>query len=91
MLLIRHSIGSRLFYQTDEYEIHSVEDKWVISVKISEEDSKEIIKFKDELNLFDVGKNQKTWYYTSDANVEFNEKNSVITIIADHQTVYPVD
>ncbi|WP_409276149.1 hypothetical protein V1499_11180 [Neobacillus sp. SCS-31] len=91
MLLIRHSIGSRLFYQTDEYEIDSVEDKWVISFKITEEDSKEIIKFKDELNLFDVGKNQKTWYYTSGANVKFNKEKSEITIIADHKTIYPVD
>jgi hypothetical protein len=91
MLLIRHSIGSRLFYQTDEYDIHPEQDKWVISIKISEENAKEIIKFKEELNLFDVEKNQKTWYYTSGANVEFNKEKSTITIIADHKTVYPVN
>ncbi|WP_066307472.1 hypothetical protein [Bacillus sp. FJAT-29814] len=90
MLLIRHSIGSRLFYQTDEYEIHPEHDKWVIFMKVSDEDSKDIIKFKEELNLFDVEKNQKTWYYTSDGNVEFNKEKSTITIIVDHKTVYPV-
>ncbi|MEH7238704.1 hypothetical protein [Bacillus sp. JJ1562] len=90
MILIRHSIGSRLFYQTDEYEIHPDQDKWVISMKISDEDAKEIIEFKEELNLFDVGENQKTWYYTSDGNVEFNKEKRIVTIIADHKTVYPV-
>ncbi|WP_010284885.1 hypothetical protein [Bacillus timonensis] len=91
MLLIRHAIGSRLFYQTDEYDILPEQDKWVMSIKISEEKAKEIIKFKEELNLFDVEKNQKTWYYTSAANVEFNKEKSTITIIADHKTVYPVN
>lgn len=90
MLLIRHSIGSRLFYQTDEYEIHQEQDKWIVSIKIPEEDAKEIIKFKEELNLFDVEKNQKTWYYTSDGNVEFNKEKCQITIAVDHKTVYPV-
>ena len=90
MLLIRHSIGSRLFYQTDEYDIHPKKDKWVISIKIPEEDAKEIIKFKEELNLFDVKENQKTWYYSSDANVEFSKEKYQMTIIADHKTIYPV-
>ncbi|MEH7381107.1 hypothetical protein V7138_11605 [Bacillus sp. JJ1533] len=90
MLLIRHSIGSRLFYQTEDYEILPQQDKWLISIKVSEEVAIEIIKFKEELNLFDVGENQKTWYYTSDGNVEFNREKSSITIIADHKTVYPV-
>ncbi|MEH7224038.1 hypothetical protein V7112_09525 [Bacillus sp. JJ1566] len=90
MLLIRHSIGSRLFYQTEEYEIHPEQDRWVISIKISEEEAKEVIKFKEELNLFDVEENQKTWYYTSDGSVEFNKDKCIIMIIADHKTVYPV-
>ncbi|MFS0820876.1 hypothetical protein [Bacillus sp. 1P02SD] len=90
MLLIRHSIGSRLFYQTDEYEIHPEQDKWVISLKISDEGAKEVIKFKEELNLFDVEENQKTWYYSSDGNVEYNQEKCTITITADHKTIYPV-
>ncbi|MEH7386081.1 hypothetical protein V7147_11800 [Bacillus sp. JJ1521] len=89
MLLIRHSIGSRLFYQTEEYEVFPEQDKWVVSIKTSEDAANKIIKFKEELNLFDVEKNQKTWYYTSDANVEFDKEKGIITIIADHKTVYP--
>ncbi|MEK3856563.1 hypothetical protein [Cytobacillus sp. FSL H8-0458] len=89
MLLIRHSVGSRLFYQTNEYNIQSIGDKWVISIEITEDEAIKIIKFKEELNLFDVEKNQKTWYYSSDANIEFNNENQMI-ITADHKTVYPV-
>ena len=59
MLLIRHSIGSRLFYQTDHYDIQPKEDKWMISVSIPEEQAKEIIKFKEELNLFVVERKPK--------------------------------
>jgi hypothetical protein len=90
LLLIRHSIGSRLFYQTDHYNIQPKEDKWVISIEIPENEVNEIIKFKEELNLFEVEKNQKTWYYSSDADVHFNRANNQIIIIADHKTVYPV-
>ncbi|MEH7523074.1 hypothetical protein V7149_07255 [Bacillus sp. JJ1503] len=88
MLLIRHSIGSRLFYQTDDYKIQPTGDKWNVYFSISEEEASEIIKFKEELNLFDVEQNQKTWYYSSDANIEYNKNQIIIT--ADHKTVYPV-
>jgi hypothetical protein len=90
MLLIRHSVGSRLFHQTDEYDIQSIGDKWVISIEITEDEAKNIIKFKEELNLFDVEKSQKTWYYSSDAEIVFNKVENQMIITADHKTVYPV-
>jgi hypothetical protein len=90
LLLIRHSIGSRLFYQTDHYEIQPKEDKWIISVSIPEEQAKQIIKFKEELNLFVVEENQKTWYHSSDADIVFNKEHNQLTVFADHKTVYPV-
>lgn len=90
MLLIRHAIGSRLFYQTDDYNIQPQEDKSIISISIPEEQAKEILKFKEELNIFDVEENQKTWYYSSDANVVFNKAKNQIIISTDHKSVYPV-
>ena len=74
MLLIRHAIGSRLFYQTENFDIQLKENKWVISVSIPTEQIEEIIKFKEELNLFVVGENEKTWYYSSNAEIEFNKR-----------------
>ncbi|MBA9027196.1 MULTISPECIES: hypothetical protein [Bacillaceae] len=90
MLMIRHAIGSRLFYQTDDYKIQPHEDKWIISISIPEIHAKEILKFKEELNLFDVEENQKTWYYSSDDHVVFNKAKDQFIISTDHKTVYPV-
>ena len=54
------------------------------------EQAKEILKFKEELNIFDVEENQKTWYYSSDAKVVFNKAKNQIIISTDHKSVYPV-
>ena len=90
MLLIRHAVGSRLFYQTENFDIQQQEDKWIISVSVPEEQAKQIVKFKEELNLFVVGENEKTWYYSSDANIVFNEDINQLIVFVDHKTVYPV-
>jgi hypothetical protein len=90
MLLIRHAVGSRLFYQTENFDIQEKEDKWIISISVPEEQAKQIVKFKEELNLFVVGKNEKTWYYSSDANIVFNEDLNQLIVFVDHKTVYPI-
>jgi hypothetical protein len=45
---------------------------------------------KEELNLFEVKENEKAWYYSSDARIEFNDGENHLIILADHKTVYPV-
>ncbi|KKK38133.1 hypothetical protein WQ57_09960 [Mesobacillus campisalis] len=90
MLLVRHAIGSRLFYQTEHYEIKKNEDKWIISFPISYEKAMNIQKFKEELNLFAVEDTQKTWYYSSDAELLFDKDNEQLLVFADHKTVYPI-
>lgn len=90
MLLIRHAIGSRLFYQTENFEIQSKENLWRITVSIPKDQVEQIITFKDELNIFMVGKNEKTWYYSSNAEIDYQENLNKLVIIADHKTVYPV-
>ena len=54
------------------------------------EQAKQIIKFKDELNFFVVGDHEKTWYYSSDSNIEYVNGDNQMLIYADHKTVYPV-
>ena len=73
MLLIRHAIGSRLFCQTENFDIVQNEKTWLISVSIPAHQAKQVMTFKDELNLFVVGENEKTWYYSSDAKIEYHE------------------
>ena len=90
MLLIRHAIGSRLFYQTENFEIQLKDNMWMISVSIPTDQIEEIIKFKEELNLFVVGENEKTWFYSSNAEIDYQENVNQLVILADHKTVYPV-
>lgn len=90
MILIRHTIGSRLFYQTDHFEIQKNGNKWLISVSIPKDQIEQILKFKDELNFFVVGDHQKTWYYSSGVELEYLENVNQLIVIADHQMVYPV-
>ena len=90
MLLIRHAIGSRLFYQTENFKIVQNEKTWIISVSIPADRATEVMKFKEELNLFVVGDNEKTWYYSSDAEIEYQEAEQQFVVYADHKTVYPV-
>lgn len=90
MLLIRHAIGSRLFCQTENFDVQQKGNQWLISVSVPMEQAKQIIKFKDELNFFVVGDHEKTWYYSSDSNIEYVNGDNQMLIYADHKTVYPV-
>ncbi|MER2121933.1 MAG: hypothetical protein ABS935_16810 [Solibacillus sp.] len=93
MLYVRHTVGSRLFCETTEYEIKLVENSWEISFKTNKETVNTLLKFRDELNIFYVeedNQNQKTWFYSSEGDVRFSENDSKCIILADHKTVYPV-
>ena len=89
MLMIRHSIGSRLLYQSDIYDIEKQDERWLISVPVDEETASRVLVFMDELNIFEVNENEKTWFYSSDAQINFQPKDKQLTILADHKTVYP--
>lgn len=90
MLYVRHTVGSRLLYETTEYEILSVDNGWKISFRSDKESAASLLKFHDELNIFHVEGNLKTWYYSSEGNVNVVEKENKVLISADHKTVYPV-
>ncbi|MBT2656007.1 hypothetical protein J7E81_12320 [Bacillus sp. ISL-18] len=87
MLMIRHSIGSRLLCQTNRYTIEQQDDRWLISVSVDVETASKVLDFKDEVNIFEVKENEKTWFYSSDADINFQGEKLVI--VADHKTVYP--
>jgi hypothetical protein len=90
MLMIRHSIGSRLFFQSEEFSIQEHKGRFIISAPADEQTVQEVLAFRDELNIFAVGQNEKTWYYSSDGSVEFEPEQGRLIIEADHKTVYPV-
>ena len=89
MLLIRHSIGSRLLCKTELYTIENKGERWEISLPVDEETSSKILNFKYELNVFQVNEMEKTWYYSSDTQVNYLPNEKQLLILADHKTVYP--
>jgi hypothetical protein len=89
MLMIRHSIGSRLLCQTTNYRIEKQNDRWLISLSVDEETASTVLDFQDELNIFDAKETEKTWYYSSDAKINFRPDDNLLVILADHKTVYP--
>ncbi|WP_423798498.1 hypothetical protein [Neobacillus sp. SAB-20_R2A] len=90
MLMIRHSIGSRLLCQSETYTIEEKGDHWQISLPIDEETALKVLEFQDELNIFVTKEKEKTWFYSSDAQIKFLPKENQLVILADHKTVYPV-
>ena len=89
MLLIRHSIGSRLLCQTELYTIENKGERWEIRLPVEEETSIKILNYKQELNVFQVNEAEKTWYYSSEAQVHYVPNEKQLVILADHKTVYP--
>jgi hypothetical protein len=90
MLMIRHSVGSRLLCQTTNYRIEKQDDRWLISLSVDEETASTLLEFQEELNIFDAKEKEKTWYYSSDAKVNFRPEEKMLVILADHKTVYPI-
>jgi hypothetical protein len=90
MLMIRHAIGSRLFFQTDHYQIVQEGNRWHITTVVDEETYVKNLAFKKEINIFDAGDHEKTWYYSSDAQMDYQPVENQLVIYADHKTVYPV-
>ncbi|MFF2448889.1 hypothetical protein ACFVSW_17495 [Neobacillus sp. NPDC058068] len=89
MIMIRHSIGSRLLCQTNIYTIEKKDRHWQISLPVDVETASGILDFQDELNIFEVKENEKIWYYSSDAKIKYQSKEKQLVILADYKTVYP--
>jgi hypothetical protein len=90
MLYVRHTVGSRLLCEPEEYKIEPLENGWEITLFTDHETAATLLKFRDELNIFDANGNEKTWYYSSGGNVQYIEGKGQVIIMADHKTVYPV-
>lgn len=88
--MIRHSIGSRLLCQTTSYRIEKQDERWLISLSADEDSASTVLDFKDELNILETKENEKTWYYSSDEKINFQPKEKLLIIHADHKTVYPI-
>lgn len=97
-MYIRHTVGGRLFLDTKlhqtRYEIVEKDGCWQFHIHLSDENlANDILKHRDELNIFEVTEgqtHQKTWYYTRDGSVEYDQASKRLTIYANSKMDYPV-
>lgn len=93
-LLIKHAVGGRTFVDSDanpqiQFEMQAQhEDKALITAHLPEEMEQqiaELLKWKQELNVFifdelDDGRQQKTWFYSGDGDLNYNGAARVLQI-----------
>jgi hypothetical protein len=94
-MYIRHTLGGRLFLDSEKhhapYSINHVNDQWIFTIKLGDKNiAEEILQHRNELNIFMIGEkpNQKSWFYSKDGTVNFDELNSTLTIVADIRMDY---
>ncbi|MED4727294.1 hypothetical protein P9597_03895 [Aneurinibacillus migulanus] len=101
-LLIRHAIGSRLFFDAmrdnASFEVRSLDtDHWTFVVHIKDEEAlRNIMQHREELNLFvnelsgDIPI-YKWWYYAKDTpKIEYDASSGILFITVDARMGYKV-
>ncbi|WNR44036.1 hypothetical protein [Paenibacillus roseipurpureus] len=96
--LVKHAVGGRAFIDTGKvpvpYTYEQQGDGWLFRVRIDQpERIKELMKWKDELNVFvfqefETEPTRKLWFYVGDDSVQFNEATGELTIVATSHISY---
>lgn len=96
-LYIRHVFGGKALLDSERHQasfrLEQAENCWRFAIEPGHADIKRLLQLRDELNIFVVSKEDpacKTWYYTSDGNVRFDDKEGKIIILADAKFDYTV-
>jgi len=100
-LLIKHAVGGRTFLdshkQACEYRVEETKTGWKVQVKKTfDANIAEILKWKDELNLFlfqeEPGKPiLKIWFYVHSGPVTYDHEAGELTVVADSRIAYIPD
>lgn len=101
-LLIKHGVGSRTFFDTNQtnaaYEIEKTSLGWRVSIFTERTEAvNQILAMKHELNLFVFEEEngialRKTWYYLGQGSVDYDDDRGCLTLVATNQITYvPTD
>ncbi len=98
ILLVKHAVGGRTFIHSEQtpaiYSVTADGEAWTITVQITPMvDIKEILQWKEELNvfLFQEFEDQPTlkiWFYVKDGPVTYDEQLQQLTIHAEARIDY---
>jgi siroheme synthase (precorrin-2 oxidase/ferrochelatase) len=97
-MYIRHAVGSLLLWDSKKhncsYSIEQLNGAWKIIIEVTDEAlAEKVMSNRQDLNIFVVDEdnpNHKTWYYSKQSIVDYDQLARTITIIADVQTEYVV-
>jgi predicted RNA-binding protein (virulence factor B family) len=99
--LVKHAVGGRAFIDTGKhpvpYEWKQQGEQWLFSVQIDRPELiAELLKWKDELNVFvfqefENEPTRKLWFYVGDDAVQYTEDKGELTIVATSHISYIPD
>ncbi|MEX2460733.1 MAG: hypothetical protein WD469_05455 [Paenibacillaceae bacterium] len=97
-LYIRHAVGSLLLWDSKKhncsYSIEQLDRTWKIVVEVTDEAlAEQVMSNRQDLNIFVIDEgnpHHKTWYYSKQSIVDYDQAARIITIVADVQTEYVV-
>ncbi|MFC0211733.1 hypothetical protein ACFFK0_04570 [Paenibacillus chartarius] len=101
-LLIKHAVGGRTFIDSGKqpgvaYVLEPADgSKWLIEVRVApelEEQVAELLRWKDELNVFifhtlQDGRQEKVWYYTGNGGISYDEADRLLRVISTRELRY---
>ncbi|WP_248925339.1 hypothetical protein [Paenibacillus hamazuiensis] len=96
-LLIKHAVGGRTFIDSKKdpvpYSVEASPEGWMFTVQTTwNDDVREIIRLKDELNVFIFEETErgtkKTWYYVKDGRVSYDGTSGKLTLFAGSRIEY---
>ncbi|MEW9667911.1 hypothetical protein [Ammoniphilus sp. 3BR4] len=95
-MYIRHTVGGRLFLDTQKHSLHYslqyVDGFWKFIIDLpAEELADALLENRDELNIFVISEDtrSKSWYYTREGLVKYDDANHKLVILADFKLDYP--
>ncbi|OCT11319.1 hypothetical protein A8709_06495 [Paenibacillus pectinilyticus] len=99
--LVKHAVGGRAFIDTGKHPVpytwEQQGEQWLFSVQMDQpEQIAELLKWKDELNVFvfqefENEPTRKLWFYVSGDGVQFTEDKGELTIVATSNITYIPD
>ncbi|MBM7569052.1 hypothetical protein [Paenibacillus sacheonensis] len=101
-LVIKHAVGGRTFVDSDanqqvRFEIKKLDMGTTLIIAHLPEgldkDVAELLKWKQELNIFIFevlydGREQKTWFYTGDGDIQYNETERILRLGSSREIRY---
>ncbi|RXZ79977.1 hypothetical protein EBB07_20690 [Paenibacillaceae bacterium] len=99
-LIIKHAVGGRVFIDTGKsplpYQLVRSDSGWTMEVHTSPAAIAELLKWRDELNVFlfhtvSGQPNKKIWFYVQEGAVRYDEKSEILYLSGESAIEYDTE